>query len=52
MPTVHIRSAVPDDAETIVALIRELAAFENEPAESVQVTPEEIRRHGFGFVKV
>jgi GNAT superfamily N-acetyltransferase len=46
MPFV-IRSAGPDDAETIVELVRELARFEH-LEEFVRATPDDFRTHLFG----
>jgi GNAT superfamily N-acetyltransferase len=40
---VHVRSATPDDAETIHRFIVELATFEREP-EAVEATPDTLRR--------
>lgn len=48
MADTAIRWATPDDAETIVALIQALARYENEPVESVKMTPALVRRDGFG----
>ena len=42
-----IRPAGPDDAEIILALIRELAEYEREP-DAVRATAEDIIRYGFG----
>lgn len=42
-----IRPATPDDCETIVSHIRELAVFEKLEHEAV-ATPEQFRRHLFG----
>ncbi len=42
-----IRAARPDDADTIVGLIRELAEFE-QLTHLVQVTPERLAQHLFG----
>ena len=42
-----IRPAIPDDAETIVELIRELADYEHLEHEA-QATPEAFRQHLFG----
>ena len=42
-----IRAARPDDAETILTLIRDLAAFEKLEHLAV-VTPDDLRRHLFG----
>lgn len=43
-----VRAATPDDADTIVALIQELAIYENEPLSSVKITADDVRRDGFG----
>ena len=43
-----IRPAQPADAATIVAMMREFAEFENEPAETLQLTPDDVLRDGFG----
>jgi len=43
-----VRSATPADAPVIVRLIRELAAYENEPLANVKVTEADILRDGFG----
>src|SRR4029079_1009517 len=43
-----VRPATPADAATIVTLIRELAAYENEPASSVRITEADVIRDGFG----
>lgn len=43
-----IRPATPDDAETIVELVKALARYEKEPLSSVKITPEDVRRDGFG----
>jgi len=45
--TVEIRPATADDAETLVRLIRELAAYEQLEHEA-RATPEAIRQHLFG----
>jgi GNAT superfamily N-acetyltransferase len=42
-----IRAAVPDDAPTILALVRALAEYEREP-DAVVATEEDFRRDGFG----
>ena len=42
-----IRPAEPDDAETIIELIRELAEYEKEP-DAVRATAEDIIQYGFG----
>lgn len=46
-PMRSIRAATPGDAKVIVALIRELAAYEREPDAAV-ATEEDILRDGFG----
>ena len=43
-----VRPATPADAAIIVQLIRELAAYEKEPASSVRITEADVRRDGFG----
>ncbi len=43
-----VRWARPEDAETIIGFVRDLAVFEHEPPERVRLTPEAIRRDGFG----
>lgn len=43
-----VRAATPADAAVIVQLIRELAAYENEPASSVKITEADVLRDGFG----
>lgn len=43
-----VRFARPDDAETIIEFVRGLAVFEQEPPERVHLTPEALRRDGFG----
>src|SRR5262245_21292283 len=47
-PEIAIRPARPEDAASIVALVRELAVFEREPPASVKVTEADILRDGFG----
>jgi GNAT superfamily N-acetyltransferase len=47
MRNVTIRPAAPADAETILAFIKGLAAFEREP-DAVKTTPDDLRRDGFG----
>ncbi|MBX7082538.1 MAG: GNAT family N-acetyltransferase [Nannocystaceae bacterium] len=42
MPPTRIRPATPDDAATIVALIRELAVYEREP-DAVELTVPQLR---------
>ena len=48
MPEIAIRPARPDDAATIVALVRELAVYEREPLSSVKLGEADILRDGFG----
>lgn len=47
MSGVTIRAAEQDDAATIVALVRELAAFEG-LLDDVRITEADVRRDGFG----
>ena len=47
-PAVAVRPARPEDAATIVALVRELAVFEREPLSSVKLSEADILRDGFG----
>ncbi len=47
----HIRPATQNDAPLILALIRELAAYEREP-DAVQATEADLLRDGFGPSKV
>lgn len=47
MPTVTVRPAVEADAPVILAFIRELAEFENEP-DAVKATVTDLRRDGWG----
>jgi GNAT superfamily N-acetyltransferase len=47
MPPIAIRNAAPDDAATIVRLIRELAVFEN-LLQQVKITEADVLRDGFG----
>lgn len=47
MSNVVIRPAVADDAETLLVLIKELAAYEREE-HAVKATAEDLRRDGFG----
>lgn len=51
MTTTLIRPAGPEDATTIVALVRALAVYENEPLTSVKLTPADVLRDGFGAEK-
>lgn len=43
-----IRVATPDDVDDILRLIRELADYEREPAETVRNTPERLQEWLFG----
>ena len=47
MPEPTIRSATAEDVDTILTLIRELAALEREP-DAVMTTREDLLRDGFG----
>ena len=47
----NIRSATPDDVPEILALIRDLAAFERQP-EAVVATETDLLRDGFGPQKI
>ena len=47
MSAVEIRFAKPEDAPLLLALIRELAAYERTP-DAVVATEDDLRRHGFG----
>jgi GNAT superfamily N-acetyltransferase len=49
MAALVIRDAGPEDAGTILGLIRELAAFEQEP-DAVVATEADLRRDGWGAV--
>jgi len=44
---VILRKAEPSDMKAVLALIRELAAFENEPG-AVEITENQLREDGFG----
>ncbi len=44
-----IRKGNPEDMEAVLGLIKELAAFENEP-EAVLITVEDLIRDGFGTI--
>ncbi|WP_151175963.1 GNAT family N-acetyltransferase [Hypericibacter terrae] len=44
----RLRPARPEDAEEILAMVRELAEFEKEPLSSVEATAEDFRRDCFG----
>ncbi|MGH6959024.1 MAG: GNAT family N-acetyltransferase, partial [Dongiaceae bacterium] len=46
--TAGVRPAAPEDAGTIVRLIRELAEYEREPLSSVKITEADILRDVFG----
>lgn len=48
MPKKSVRPAVPEDAATIVRLVRSLAVYENEPVEIVRLTEADVLRDGFG----
>lgn len=48
MPETTVRPARPEDAETIIGFVRGLAVFEREQPERVHLTPEAVRRDGFG----
>ncbi len=48
LPSVIVREAVPDDAQTILNFIVGLAEFEHEPRSTVKATVASIRRDGFG----
>lgn len=43
-----IRKATVEDMPSVLELIRELAVFEKEPIEVVEVTVEDLEREGFG----
>lgn len=44
---VILRKAEPSDMKAVLSLIKELAAFENEP-EAVEITEKQLRKDGFG----
>jgi len=44
---VNLRKAEPSDMTAVLSLIKELAAFENEP-EAVEITEKQLREDGFG----
>ena len=44
---VILRKAEPSDMKAVLSLIRELAAFENEPG-AVEITEKQLREDGFG----
>ena len=48
MAAISVRFATPDDAADILRLVRALAAYENEPVETVKMTEADVRAHGFG----
>lgn len=48
MANTAIRWARPEDAATIVGLVRALAQYENEPVETVKMTEADVLRDGFG----
>ena len=48
MADIRIRPAVPADASVILALVRELAAYEREPLGNVEAREEDFRRDCFG----
>ena len=48
MPNTQVRFAVPDDAATIVRLVRSLAVYEKESVEIVRLTEADVLRDGFG----
>lgn len=45
-PAITVRPARSEDAETIVAMVRELAEYERDP-HAVKATAEDFRRDGF-----
>lgn len=47
MPETLIRPARPEDAGEIVRLVKALAAYENEPPETVKITEADVLRDGF-----
>ncbi|MEQ9815197.1 MAG: GNAT family N-acetyltransferase [Azospirillaceae bacterium] len=51
MAEIVIRDAGPDDAETMLDFIRDLAVFEREP-DAVSTTAADLRRFGWGAEKV
>ena len=46
--TIRVRPAVPDDMPELLAMLRELAAFEQAPAEALRCDEAAFRRDGFG----
>ena len=44
----RIRPATPDDAATVVRLVKALAVYEKEPESVVEMTEDSFRAHGFG----
>jgi hypothetical protein len=48
MPELRIRPAVPDDIPTILAMVRELAVYENEPVSTVEASEADLMRDCFG----
>ena len=51
LPNTAIRWAHPEDAGHIIRLIKELAAYENEPKSSIKITEADIHRDGFSEPK-
>jgi GNAT superfamily N-acetyltransferase len=47
MPNIEIRDARPDDAATLLHLVKELAIYERQP-DAVTATEADFRRDGFG----
>ena len=47
MPEIAIRDATPEDAGTLLALVKALAVFERAP-DAVTATEADYRRDGFG----
>ncbi len=48
MSKTRIRPATPDDAATVVRLVKALAVYEKEPESVVEMTEESFLAHGFG----
>ena len=48
MPALSIRPAVPADIPLILAMVRELALYENEPLSTVEATEADLMRDCFG----